>query len=73
MRVPRELVAANVAALLVLVVAMLLGWREAAAFGLATLVILDLLVLLRGHPTRGGTVPGESEERHGETEGEGRE
>jgi hypothetical protein len=40
---------------------------------LATLVILNLLVLLRGRPTRGGTVPEESEERHGETEGEGRD
>jgi hypothetical protein len=72
-RVPRELVAANAAALLVLLVAMLLGWHEAATFGLATLVILNLLVLLRGRPTRGGTVPEESEERHGETEGEGRD
>jgi hypothetical protein len=44
---PRELVVTNVLALLVLLVVLLLGWREAAAFGLAVLLILDLLVVIR--------------------------
>jgi len=67
------LVAANVAALLVLLFVMLLGWREAAAFGLATLVILNLLVVLRGRQARGGTAEKESEESPEEAEGESRE
>jgi hypothetical protein len=41
------LVVTNVLALLVLLVVLLLGWREAAAFGLAVLLILDLLVVIR--------------------------
>jgi len=44
---PHELVVTNVLALLVLLVVLLLGWREAAAFGLAVLLILDLLVVIR--------------------------
>ena len=47
MKRPRELVVTNVLALLVLLVVLLLGWREAAAFGLAVLLILDLLVVIR--------------------------
>jgi len=43
----RELIVTNVAALLILVVVLLLGWYEAAAFGLAVLLILHLLVILR--------------------------
>jgi hypothetical protein len=47
MKRPRELIVTNVLALLVLLVVLLLGWREAAAFGLAVLLILDLLVVIR--------------------------
>ena len=43
----RDLIVTNVAAVAVLLVALLLGWREAAAFGLAVLVFMDLMVLLR--------------------------
>jgi hypothetical protein len=43
----RDLIVANVLALLVLLVVLLVGWREAAAFGLVVLVILDLMVVLR--------------------------
>lgn len=48
MRLPRDLLVANAVALLVLLVVLIVGWREAAAFGLAVLLILDLLVVLRG-------------------------
>jgi Flp pilus assembly protein TadB len=48
----RDLIVANGAGLLVVVVALLLGWREAAAFGLAVLLILDVMVLVRGRPGR---------------------
>jgi hypothetical protein len=44
---PRELIVTNVLALLVLLVVLLLGWRESAAFGLAVLLILDLMVVIR--------------------------
>jgi hypothetical protein len=67
------MVAANGAALLVLVLVMLLGWREAAAFGLATLVILDLLVILRGRQARAVALPEESQAPREETEEESRE
>ena len=48
----RELIVTDVLALVVLLVVFLIGLREAAAFGLATLAILNLLVLLRERPTR---------------------
>jgi len=53
MKRPRELIVTNILALLVLLVVLLLGWREAAAFGLAVLVILDLLAVIkeRGAPS----------------------
>jgi hypothetical protein len=44
----RDLIVTNIAALLVVLIAFLLGWREAAAFGLAVLAFMDLMVLLRG-------------------------
>jgi hypothetical protein len=48
MKAKRELLAANAAALLfLLVVVLVLGWVEAAAFGLAVLVLMNLIVLLR--------------------------
>jgi hypothetical protein len=72
-QIPRELVAANAVALLVLVLAMLFGWREAALFGLVTLVIMNLLVVLRGRQARHPTGPEEPEAPLEEREGEERE
>ena len=43
----RDLVLADLAGGLVLLVALLAGWRDEAAFGLAILAILNLLVILR--------------------------
>ena len=48
----RELIVANLAALLLLFVVLLLGWRQEAAFGLAVLLFLDLFVFLRGRQVR---------------------
>jgi hypothetical protein len=48
----RDLLLANLAGGLVLLVALLAGWRDAALFGLAVLVILDLLVFLRSRWAR---------------------
>lgn len=47
MKRKREFIVTNAAALLVLFLVLLLGWREAAAFGLAVLVMMDLLVVVR--------------------------
>jgi hypothetical protein len=43
----RELIVTNIASLLVLVIVTLVGWWDAAAFGLAVLILMDLVVLLR--------------------------
>lgn len=48
----RDLIVTNVLALVVLLVVLLLGWVEEAAFGLAVLVIMDLLILLRERAAR---------------------
>ena len=48
----RDLIIANVAALLVLLFVLLIGWGQEAAFGLAVLVILDVIVLLRERSSR---------------------
>ena len=48
----RDLIVANGAGLSILVVTLLLGWWEAAAFGLAVLLILDVMVLARERPGR---------------------
>jgi membrane protein implicated in regulation of membrane protease activity len=48
----QDLIVANVAAFLVLVFVLVLGWQEAAAFGLAVLVIMDLLALIRARQVR---------------------
>jgi hypothetical protein len=48
----RDLIVANLGALLLLFVVLLLGWWQEAAFGLAVLLFLDLFVLLRGRQTR---------------------
>jgi membrane protein implicated in regulation of membrane protease activity len=52
MRGRRDLVLANGAALLLLLIVVLIGWWQEAAFGLAVLVILDLMILLRGRQAR---------------------
>ena len=48
----RDLIVTNVVALLVLLIALLVGWREAAVFGLAILVVMNLMVLIRERPAR---------------------
>lgn len=53
----REFIVANAASLLLLLAVLLLGWREAAAFGLAVLVIVDLLVIARERFDRSNTDP----------------
>jgi hypothetical protein len=67
----RDLIVANLAALLLLFVVLLLGWRQEAAFGLAVLLFLDLFVLLRSRQVRSSegtdgedesSVPGEGAE-----------
>ena len=47
MKRKRELIVTNLLALAVLLTVLLAGWRDAAAFGLAVLIILDLMVILR--------------------------
>lgn len=46
------MVLANGVALLLLLIVVLVGWWQEAAFGLAVLVILDLMILLRGRQAR---------------------
>ncbi len=48
----RDLVLADLAGCLVLLAALAAGWRDAAAFGLAVLIILNLLVILRERAAR---------------------
>jgi hypothetical protein len=48
----RDLIIVNLIALLLLAIVLLVGWREAAAFGLGVLLVLDLLVVLRGRQAR---------------------
>ena len=43
----RDLVLADLAGCLVLLAALAAGWRDAAAFGLAVLIVLNLLAILR--------------------------
>ena len=50
----RDLIVANLAALLVLLAVLLIGWGQEAAFGLAVLVILDLMVILGERGARAG-------------------
>ena len=47
MRGRRDLIVANLAGVAVLLLALVAGWREAAAFGLAVLAILNLMIILR--------------------------
>jgi len=48
----RDLIVVNVVALLFLLIVLVIGWWEEAAFGLAVLVIMDLIVLMRGRQAR---------------------
>jgi uncharacterized membrane protein YgaE (UPF0421/DUF939 family) len=49
----RGLIVTNMVALvLLLAVLFVFGWREAVTFGLVALILLDLMVLIRGRPTR---------------------
>jgi hypothetical protein len=48
----RELIVTNLLAMVVLLAVLLVGWWDAAAFGLAVLVILDLMALLRERLSR---------------------
>jgi hypothetical protein len=48
----RSLVVADLAGGLVLLAGLTAGWREAAAFGLVVLIILNLLVIVRGRLVR---------------------
>lgn len=43
----RELIVANLLSLLVVAAALAAGWRQEALFGLAVLVVMDLIVLIR--------------------------
>lgn len=64
----RDLVVTNVVALVLLLVVFLIGWREAAAFGLAVLVIMDLMVIIRKRWVRSDVEKGDGEnETNGET------
>jgi hypothetical protein len=47
MKHKRDLIITNGLSVLVLLAALLAGWWEAAAFGLAVLVFMDLLALFR--------------------------
>ncbi len=44
----RDLLIANGLGLAIVLGALIAGWRDAAAFGLAVLAVLDLFVWLRG-------------------------
>lgn len=48
----RDLVLANLAGVVVLLLALLAGWRDAAGFGLAVLAILNLTIILRERMSR---------------------
>ena len=61
----RDLVVTNVAALLLLLFVFLIGWREAAAFGLAVLVIMDLMVIIRKRGVRSGVDKEDGENENG--------
>ena len=68
MKSRRDLIVANLAALFLLLVVLLIGWWQEALFGLAVLGLLDLMVLLRGrqaHTEDGTTVEDESLRQEG--------
>lgn len=49
----RDLIATNLVCLVILLIALVVGWTEAAAFGLGVLVVLDAIVLIRGRKSGG--------------------
>ncbi len=49
----RDLLVADGLAVLVLLAVLLIGWWDAAAFGLAVLVIMNLIVVLRQRSAHG--------------------
>lgn len=55
----RDLIVTNVVALMVLAVALLVGWRDAAVFGFIVLIVMDLMVLLRERQVRSKDDPEE--------------
>jgi uncharacterized membrane protein YhaH (DUF805 family) len=57
----RDLVVTNVVALVLLLVVFLIDWREAAAFGLAVLVLMDLMVIIRKRGARSDVEKGNGE------------
>ena len=48
----RGLIVSNMVALALLLVIFLIAWREAVAVGLAVLILLNLMVLIRGQSAR---------------------
>lgn len=48
----RDLIVTNLLALLVLLIVLLAGWREAAGSGLAVLIVMDLMVVIREYGAR---------------------
>ena len=48
----RALIIANALALAVLITVSTAGWWDAAGFGLAVLVVMDLTVVIRGRSSR---------------------
>jgi len=64
----RELIVPNIVVLPVLLIVLLAGWREAAAFGLVVLILMDLLVLLR---ERWARAEGDNDEGESSREGRG--
>jgi len=67
MKLRGNLLLPNLVALPVLLVVYLAGWREAAGFGLAVLVLMNLLILIR---ERQGRVPEEDSPMQEEIEHE---
>ena len=66
-----DLILPNLIALPVLLVVYLAGWQEAAGFGLAVLVVMNLLVLIRERQARASgdePVEGADQEEEGEHE-----
>jgi hypothetical protein len=52
MKRKRELIVTNILALAVIASALIAGWREAALFGLAVLLVMDLIAILRERGAR---------------------
>ena len=52
MKHQRDLIVADIAGLLIVLLALVAGWREAAGFGLAVLLVLNLMVFIRERQAR---------------------